>query len=600
MNARACQLCGKPLSRIWVGSGGDFCSREHRNQYRLRRGMDRLQEESKVASLMRRRENPKALPFARLAGAYAVAQRGFFQGRIPSSQRELGALPQSRPILAASLSPKAENYLAPRPVRPEGRPARTAEGRPGLLFHTGEPTLPVRRWNPAVALAQARFATSRDRVFGAEGRRREFGILRHPILRLHFDRGAIPLDPAGPPALSYLRKPRPARTVRLSPKRGNALRVSSRLAFGLPAGRTRRLHLRPPLGGLTWPNRPHAIVPGARRHEAGPRSLGTAVSGPGLRYPTAPKPRTAASFRWPGARPLANRAHYGATAGPRAALRDRLHHAGGLHLRRLAAAAPDVFPEADAVRLFSLPGRPVSQSGGAAPAQRLEVARFVPQDAPFGLVQFVIDGSLSTWASTAPGATAAPPKPAEKPQAVPSAPITMEDHFDAGMSHWMGEVSDWKLDVAGVRTGALALYTPSLEMSDYDLQFLARIEHRSVTWVFRAWNLTEYYMATIAVTPDGYELTRRAVGVPPVEGISEPVTVPVRLAHASKTAITVGTRVKGDEFAISIDGQTVDAWTDARLPIGGIGLLGAPDDRARLYWVRISTNESSSKEYRRK
>ena len=273
-------------------------------------------------------------------------------------------------------------------------------------------------------------------------------------------------------------------------------------------------------------------------------------------------------------------------------------------MRRLAVPASAVFPAADAVRLFSLPGRPVPQSRGDSPAPRLGHASFVPQEAPLGLAQFAIDGSLSTWASTPTPATApaAPPKPSQKAPAAISAPVTMEDHFDAGMSHWTGEVNDWKLDVAGVRTGALALYSPSLEMSDYDLQFLARIERRSVTWVFRAWNPTEYYMATIAVTPDGYELTRRAVGVPAAEGISEPVTVPVpaRVAPASKTAITVGTRVKGDEFAISIDGHTVATWTDARLPIGGIGFIGAPDDRARLYWVRISTDESSSKEYRKK
>src|ERR1039458_6694974 len=61
MNARTCQLCGKPLSRFAVGSGGDFCSREHRNQYRLRLGMDRLMEANKVASLMRRRENAKQI-----------------------------------------------------------------------------------------------------------------------------------------------------------------------------------------------------------------------------------------------------------------------------------------------------------------------------------------------------------------------------------------------------------------------------------------------------------------------------------------------------------------------------------------------------------
>src|SRR5262249_12086711 len=59
MAARTCLLCGKALSRIWSGAGEDFCSSEHRNQYRLRRGMDRLHEANKVANVMRRRESPR-------------------------------------------------------------------------------------------------------------------------------------------------------------------------------------------------------------------------------------------------------------------------------------------------------------------------------------------------------------------------------------------------------------------------------------------------------------------------------------------------------------------------------------------------------------
>src|SRR5436190_18686212 len=72
MSAKSCLLCGKALSRIWVGAGEDFCSREHRNQYRLRRGMDRLQEANKVASLMRRRENPKPIPVLEHCGNSTV------------------------------------------------------------------------------------------------------------------------------------------------------------------------------------------------------------------------------------------------------------------------------------------------------------------------------------------------------------------------------------------------------------------------------------------------------------------------------------------------------------------------------------------------
>jgi hypothetical protein len=52
MNSQACLLCGKTLSRIRVGSGEDFCCRDHRDQYRLRRGMDRLGQGKKPSGVI--------------------------------------------------------------------------------------------------------------------------------------------------------------------------------------------------------------------------------------------------------------------------------------------------------------------------------------------------------------------------------------------------------------------------------------------------------------------------------------------------------------------------------------------------------------------
>ncbi len=86
MSARTCLLCGKPLSRIWVGAGDDFCSREHGNQYRLKRGMDRLTEANKISSLMRRRENPRPIASAQPAARFRLlAPR--FPGSEDSSRR---------------------------------------------------------------------------------------------------------------------------------------------------------------------------------------------------------------------------------------------------------------------------------------------------------------------------------------------------------------------------------------------------------------------------------------------------------------------------------------------------------------------------------
>jgi hypothetical protein len=46
---------------------GDFCCREHREQYRLRRGLNLLQEADELATLRRRRERPTAMGMQRPA-----------------------------------------------------------------------------------------------------------------------------------------------------------------------------------------------------------------------------------------------------------------------------------------------------------------------------------------------------------------------------------------------------------------------------------------------------------------------------------------------------------------------------------------------------
>src|ERR1039458_9594798 len=120
MTGRTCQLCGKPLSRFTVGSGGDFCSREHRNQFRLRLGMDRLLEANKVASLMRRRENAKTIPASQLA-------------------RDSTVLPRAAPHLRAPVRQPAVHSLA--------APTASLE-TPRLVAICGNPVSPSRAASP--------------------------------------------------------------------------------------------------------------------------------------------------------------------------------------------------------------------------------------------------------------------------------------------------------------------------------------------------------------------------------------------------------------------------------------------------------------------
>src|SRR5215472_3982605 len=109
MNGRTCLLCGKSLPRIWVGAGEDFCSREHRNQYQLRRGMDRLLEANTVATLARKRETPKLIQQTSRPSASPLSNRGFLDAQHPPA-------PPAKPFTA-----KIGSLLRPHMVDSRGR-----------------------------------------------------------------------------------------------------------------------------------------------------------------------------------------------------------------------------------------------------------------------------------------------------------------------------------------------------------------------------------------------------------------------------------------------------------------------------------------------
>lgn len=127
MSTKTCLLCGRPVGRIRPGSGGDFCSREHRTQYGLRKSMDCLTEANKVASLARRRETPKTV-FGLPAGAVA-GPRGFMES--PRITTPGGPVVELRlPLVAFRLQPAEEKALA-EPIQPATPPKRSFEHKLG-------------------------------------------------------------------------------------------------------------------------------------------------------------------------------------------------------------------------------------------------------------------------------------------------------------------------------------------------------------------------------------------------------------------------------------------------------------------------------------
>lgn len=583
MNGRTCQLCGKALSRFTVGSGGDFCSREHRNQFRLRLGMDRLMEANKVASLMRRRENAKAIPSAQLACDSKVLPRIAPLLRLPIRHPDVHPLRTLPTMVTPTIAPHSE---APRSSPQLAAPMRSevrAVDPQTFALRPARPLLPPRtdRFQPRILPAGPVIPRlARVRVADL---RREVSELRLSLHRTNIGGNGIQVRPLHTPAQSC-QEPQQPRRLNNSAGRGRELRVSGGIGFRLPAARIRSIEFARPRTAPPAPStEPYALPAGARPKKSAQATSGVIRFNVHVPYgPTPPKQNNGYAFQWPDA--LGNGAELPRQAGSVTRSCDvrwiapapcppQLRHRNGVV--RLRSAAPPV-PSLSAPRPCAI------QS-----ARRLTLVSFQPQETPFECSS-ALHGTLLT--SMHFGAA-----PVRK---VDSAPATLEEHFDAGLHNWLGGTDDWKVDVAGVRAGSLALYSPSLEIPNYLLEFLTRIEIRGVTWVFRAANFDDCYKATLAVAPGGgYEFRRYAV----IGGKPEPATVrPVPAASPAatgKSAVTVRTRVTGNEFTVSLDGQVIDTWTDARLPAGGIGFVGAPEERARLYWVKVTPIGQLSKEY---
>jgi len=208
--------------------------------------------------------------------------------------------------------------------------------------------------------------------------------------------------------------------------------------------------------------------------------------------------------------------------------------------------------------------------------------------------QAVIAGGAAPGPAPVPTLSNLPEAPELKP--VPKKPrveVHFEEQFAGGWDNWVGGVQDWLVDVAGVRTGSMALFMPTLDLTDYELEFLGRIDAKTINWVVRATNLDNHVHCTITLREGNQlEFSRQAV----ISGTAqEPVVSATLIPGKKRSALTIHTSVSGDNFAVQVDGNNIDSWTEDRLPSGGVGFVGTPDDRARLYWVKVSS-QSTGKE----
>jgi hypothetical protein len=178
------------------------------------------------------------------------------------------------------------------------------------------------------------------------------------------------------------------------------------------------------------------------------------------------------------------------------------------------------------------------------------------------------------------------------------AQVDLFDDFSQGLDAWeSGEnrVSSWSYDKNGfVSLGAMSLFEPSLPLKNYDLDALVQIEAKGLGLVFRAASPQNYQVAKLLVEGSGampsLALQRYAV----IAGHGTRAVITRFPQHfQSDTMYRVHLEVRGDAFALYVQGNLMDYWSDPRLASGGVGLFCSAGEHARVAWVRVSQNTDS-------
>ncbi len=173
------------------------------------------------------------------------------------------------------------------------------------------------------------------------------------------------------------------------------------------------------------------------------------------------------------------------------------------------------------------------------------------------------------------------------------AAVAFADDFRSGLDAWESRSNltrSWSYDVAGfVRPGPLAIFKPTIELTDYRFEFLAEIDQKAMGWAFRAQDFNNYYAMKFVVVKPGplplIHIVRYAV----INGKEGPhVDKPLPLTVRPDMLYRIQVNTRGGDFTIMAQGQVVDFWTDNRLKHGGVGFFCNRGERARLRWVEVS------------
>jgi hypothetical protein len=173
------------------------------------------------------------------------------------------------------------------------------------------------------------------------------------------------------------------------------------------------------------------------------------------------------------------------------------------------------------------------------------------------------------------------------------AAVALNEDFRSGLDDWQtrGDLSTaWSFDSNGfVRPGTLALYRPSLRLTDYQMDFLGLIDKKALSWVARAADFDNYYVIRLVMLKPGPLPTIGVERYAVVGGKAQKRVTRVAPINSRPDEIYhVSLNVHEDTYLLSLQGQVVDTWSEPQLKRGGVGFFSAAGEASRVRWVQIT------------
>jgi hypothetical protein len=142
-----------------------------------------------------------------------------------------------------------------------------------------------------------------------------------------------------------------------------------------------------------------------------------------------------------------------------------------------------------------------------------------------------------------------------------------------GMDGWI--TVDWPRHVS--------LLKASSKLTDFRMEFDARIEAKALGWVFRAQDANNFYAMKLEIVKPGRDPIIALKRYTVIDGQDQPITqIPLPSAFRLDTRYKIRLEALGNQFTAWVMDQKVDQWTDPRYRSGSVGLFNDRGERASL------------------